>query len=502
MEHGSSAAPVIAREYLRVSHDSSGRARSVTEQHDDNERAGQRHGFALNGEAYKDPGISASRYTRKIRGDFARLLADLKAGRFGADVLVLWESSRGSRRVGEWATLIDLLEDARVRVFVTTHARMYDPANWRDRKSLLEDAVDNEADSAKKSDAVARALAANAAEGKPHGRITYGYKRLYDVRPDGRRVLTGQVPEPAEAAVVAELFARLRKGHSFKAIARDWKQRGITTRTGKEFTPEVLRGMALRPAYGGYRTYTPGASAGGVYTGPLPAEPNAAWPALVDLETFRDVRTMLLSPSRRTSRPGRGVHLLSLIAACAECGGPLSVMYRRGERMYRCRNRSCAMIAADDLDAYAEAVMLGYLAREDIVDELRSGDQDDAELTRARGELAAARGELAALRAAARARKLTVTTVMELEPALVADVERLEELERKLSAPPELAGLIEPGADVAARWADAPMAARRRVARILCSPAVLGTLAVHRSPETGRGHRVAAHQRVRWDRQP
>src|SRR6266567_9558500 len=93
------------REYLRVSQDRSGRARSVEEQHDDNMAAGQAHGFTINGEAYADVSLSASRYATKVRGEFRELLADLEHGRFGADVLVLWESSRGSRKVGEWVTL-------------------------------------------------------------------------------------------------------------------------------------------------------------------------------------------------------------------------------------------------------------------------------------------------------------------------------------------------------------------------------------------------------------
>lgn len=119
-----STAALTGREYLRVSQDRSGRARSVEEQHNESVRATEPHGITIHGEAYSDVSLSASRYATKVRGDFARLLADLSAGRFGAEVLVLWESSRGSRRVGEWATLVDLLQDAGVKVFVTTHAAL------------------------------------------------------------------------------------------------------------------------------------------------------------------------------------------------------------------------------------------------------------------------------------------------------------------------------------------------------------------------------------------
>jgi site-specific DNA recombinase len=203
------------------------------------------------------------------------------------------------------------------------------------------------------SDAISRALAANAAKGTPHGKTQYGYQRQYQLLPNGWRVFVAQLPEPAEAARIRELFRRLRKGHSLRAIARDYETQGVRTRTGKVFTSQHLGQMALNPCYGGYRVHVPGRTDGGVYRGDLPAEPNASWPPLVDAETFWAVRRMLRSKDRQTSRPGRGVHLLSMIAGCAECGGPMTVFYRRGERMYRCRQKSCATILADDLDAHA-----------------------------------------------------------------------------------------------------------------------------------------------------
>ena len=79
-----------AREYLRVSMDRSGRERSNDEQHADNQREAEANGWAL-GEHYADVG-SASRYATKARGNFETLVADLAADRFGAEVLILWES--------------------------------------------------------------------------------------------------------------------------------------------------------------------------------------------------------------------------------------------------------------------------------------------------------------------------------------------------------------------------------------------------------------------------
>ncbi|MBV9060989.1 MAG: recombinase family protein [Pseudonocardiales bacterium] len=215
---------IRARDYLRVSLDRSGRARSLDEQHADHQRLAAEQGWSLDQASYRDASASASRYARKSRDGFDRLIADLAQDRFGAQVLMVWESSRGSRRVSEWVSLLEWCERRGVRIHVYTHSRTYDPANGRDRRSLLEDAVDGEYESSKISARARRAVAANAVAGRPSGRIPYGYRRVFDPQ---TRQLIAQEPEPAEAAVVAELFGRLVAGHSLHSIARDFATRGI-----------------------------------------------------------------------------------------------------------------------------------------------------------------------------------------------------------------------------------------------------------------------------------
>jgi DNA invertase Pin-like site-specific DNA recombinase len=485
-----------AREYLRVSKDKSGRARSIDEQHQDNAHAGETHGFTVTGQPYSDVSLSASRYARKARGDFARLLGDLEQGRFGADLLVMWVSSRGSRRVGEWATLLDLLEDAGVLVHVTTHDRTYNPANWRDRKSLLEDAVKDEADSAEKSDAIRRAAKATAERGEAWGRIPFGYRRTYD--PVTRR-LVSQEPEPAEAAVVVEVFARLRCGDTLHGLERDFAARGIVTRAGNPFTPQAIRNLALRPVYAGLRVHEPG-NREGRYRGALDALVQGTWPALVDTETFTMVRAILLSPDRKTSRPGRGKHLLSLIAGADPCGGKLTATYRYGSRQYVCRDDACVRIGADDLDAVAERAILAYLSRDDVIAGLRiSNDGISPELAQVRADLAAARAELADWRRLARERKVTATSFAEIEPGIVEQVFRLEAREAELTTPSALL-VIPPGKDAARRWGAAEMPARRQVARLLLSRQAVGELRVTRTPTPGCKPAAAA-DRIVWLRE-
>jgi hypothetical protein len=177
----------------------------------------------------------------------------------------------------------------------------------------------------------------------------------------------------------------------------------------------------------------------------------------------------------------------------------LVASYRRGARRYECREKACVRIGADDLDTYAERAILSYLARDDVIATLRTVPDDSGELAQVRGELTAARAELADWRRLARERKVTATSFAEIEPGIVEQVFRLEAREAELSVPPALL-TIPPGRDVARRWAAAEMPARRQVARLLLSPAILGELRVTRTPTPGSKPALAA-DRVVWLRE-
>jgi hypothetical protein len=402
--------------------------------------------------------------------------------------------------VGEWVALIEACEDARVLIYVTSHGKTYDPADERDRRSLLEDAVDSEWESAKLSKRLRRSVASRAEEGRPHGRAPYGYRHVFD---PATGALSARVPEPAEAAVVAELFTRLHQGETLKAIAREFGARGIVTRgTSKRapqpFRPEYLRTMALTASYAGLRTHQPGRThRKGALEGAVPA----AWPAIVDAETFHAVHAMLNDPARRTSRPGRAVHDLSLIARCGACGGPLTVSYRSAAnrvREYFCREKSCVRVSADELDSYARDVVLAYLGRQENYAQLTAAPDAGPELDKVRAELAQARAELADWRRRAGRREVSAESFAAIEPAIAAGITALEQRDRELSTPAPLAWLLAPGEDLAARWKDAPVSAHRDAYRLLCSPRYLGYLSVCRSKVPR--HRLPVGQRVRWDR--
>jgi site-specific DNA recombinase len=486
LHDASSGETLIARDYLRVSkRDRSGRERSPDEQHEDNLRHAGDHDWTL-GESYRDVG-SASRYARKGRDDFSRLLTDLQADRFAADVLILWESSRGSRRVSEWVELIELCVERGVRIYVTTHSRIYNPANTRDRRSLLEDAVDSEYEAGKTSDRLQRSHAARAAEGKAVGRLSYGYKRVYD---DGK--LIGRAPDTT-AQHVRELFDRFASGVSMRAIALDWQARGIVNGQGRPFTGPQLRDMLRNRVYIGERVHMPGQISRWWRAPELAEITPGQWEPVVDREVFFAVQAILNDPARVTTRPGGAKHLLSMFTVCDTCDGPMCVLTQRGRSVYRCRAKGCAQVYKDELEEFALVAIEHYLSSPDIYRQ-PEGDGSAVELQQARAELAELRAHYRELRASFRARRISIAAFEEAEPGTLSDIEAVAERVRLLETPPVLRGLLQPGADVRQHLRGTDDPARRLIAQYVLTPDRAGQLRVLPSPS--RGHHVPIHRRV------
>lgn len=516
------ARTLTAREYLRVSKDKSGRAKSTTEQHDENMPEIAAFGWALHPDPYTDVNKSASRYAEKDRDDFLRLIADLRADTFGADILSLWESSRGSRQVGEWVEMLDLCEKLGILIHVTTHHRTYDPRNGRDRRSLLEDAVDSEYASYKTSVQMLRSHRAIAAAGIPNGKPPVGYVRLYD--PVTRRLIT-QVPDdspegraqaeriaeqmgtPAPKPVapyIRELFDRIRRGHSVKSIAADYAERGLripikeddegNVTGGTPYSPQHLRVLATRHAYTALRVHRPERrnSPEDITT------VEGTWAPLVDRETFYAVQDLLADPERKTIRPGKGKYLVSMIAKCDLCGAPMIAHDVTTSRptVYKDKNGH-AQIRMAELDDFVEDAILGYLAEGHLGRTIAERDQASEALRTVRGQIAELENRLDAL---ADDTSLPERVLSRRTTALVKDITEARKVERSLSTPSVLAGLIDPDKSLTEWWADALMPTKRQVAKIILSPEYLGELRIVRVRRGNQHNRPSVEERVRWRR--
>jgi site-specific DNA recombinase len=190
---------------------------------------------------------------------------------------------------------------------------------------------------------------------------------------------------------------------------------------------------------------------------------------------------ILTAEERNTTRPGRGKYLFSGIAQCGVCAGPLSVSYFRDNwkpnGVYRCFRHGHVNIDRVELDSVGETAILAYLRRNDVYEALAAASNNsDAALASVRDELGEARSQHRDLAAQVRDGKLSASFAAMSEPGMLKRIQKLEARERELSTPDALRGFV--GHSEA--WPDAPMSARREVARLLLSADMIGTLCLNR----------------------
>ena len=125
------------------------------------------------------------------------------------------------------------------------------------------------------------------------------------------------------------------------------------------------------------------------------------WPPLVDEDTYWRAVAVLSNPARKPKgggiRPGRSRWLLSYLAKCGVCGGPISMRHlpRTGGQTayYRC-GRGCVSAPLEWLDELATVGVVMFCAKSPLYEVLTRGD--DREAQAAKDEADAERERLAA----------------------------------------------------------------------------------------------------------
>src|SRR5918998_635237 len=349
--------------YGRVSQlktDGVDRERSVDQQQAENEKAAVRRGWTVTAR-YSDPGRSASRFARRARENWERVLAAIRAREF--DVLVVWETSRASREAEEWLPLLGECRRSGIQIYVTSDDELYDLSKPKQWKTLATDGIHNAYTSEETSLRVKRDADASAEAGRPHGQVLYGYERIYDPK---TRELIEQRPHPEHAPVVADIITGVYKGESLMSIARRLNDAGIASPRGAKWTMRTVRRVALNQGYIGLRGHN-GHTTRGI------------WPAIVDPAVFYGAKRILTDPKRTITRPGRAKWLASCIATCEVCGGWMAVIHRGGSRtVYQCRDVGHVRIERTAVDDYLTALVVERLSRPDAYSHLPDGADESA----------------------------------------------------------------------------------------------------------------------------
>ncbi|ATH97385.1 MULTISPECIES: recombinase family protein [Dermabacter] len=326
--------PLRAVVYVRISDDPEGTERGVDRQASDCRAYAAAHGWEVaavfrenDTSAFKQRTItlpSGERVRRVIRPQFRAMLTHLTDGH--AQVMVAYDLDRAVRDPRDLEDLIDakVLGGFTVRS-VTGSLRLDTDSDVAMARVLVAMANKSSADTARR---VARAAKQQAIEGAWHGgRVPFGY----------RAEAGALVTDPVTGPLVVEMYQRVLAGDSLYRIRKDWNARGILTTHGCAWSDRTLKMVLYNPSNKGVREYRP-VMPDGSRAKTSKMQVKAAWPALVDEDTWQQVSDVLdaRKQARSFHQPGTGaakrMYPFSGLIRCSKCG---TAMIHRGG-VYQC----------------------------------------------------------------------------------------------------------------------------------------------------------------------
>lgn len=461
--------------YARVSDDREGRSRSTGQQVKDGKAWCEREGIPVI-DTIIDDDIGASRYSRKKRDGYDRVLELLEAPSKRRRILVSWESSRAQRDLEVYVKLRKICEKS--GSLWCYDGRIYDMTDPSDRRRTANDAVEDEYEVERTRRRVMRDLRANAQAGRPHGKLAYGYRIVRDERtgwainrvPDEDVIDSeGNLVRVGTAPIVREIAKRLLAGDSVYSIAVDLNRRGIPSprpiqkgpKKGQpgRWIPQTITLMMKSPTYAGLR----------VANGVVIRE--GTWKPILTLEEHEQLVALLGDPTRKTHRGSDPVWLLSFIATCGVCGSHVTRLHPRGVDVYVCAAKFCVARSIWQVDRLVEQAVIERLEAPDIGELLSKNDGQAADAFKEVREL---QKRLDRFVDRAADGEISDESLGRIEARLKPQIEAAK---RRANAPirsPLVRELVEKG-NARERWPTFTVQQKREVIRSLCEVIIFKT---------------------------
>ncbi len=419
--------PLRTAVYLRISSDREHNELGVARQREAiaTKFNGDRHQFV--GE-YMDNDVPGT--GRKRRGEFERLMHDVRAGHIDAIVAQEWPRLERNREDG--VRIIETCQARRVRLmFVKGPDLDFSDAAGRligdQMSSIARFEIEQKAER-QSAGQRQRARQGRAPKGmRPLGYDTAGHviaheaeavKAIYSAFAAGSSLraiaaaLSGQadppdaaekrIPESVPAlpkhsrTVMIERNARREKEN--KTLPPEQRKRIREVPDDGEWSPSTVLGILRNPRYAGYSTYTPKTEQpdGGkrrswrasILRDEAGEPVRGQWEPLVDEGVWSDVQDKLDAPERVTNRGGTDRrHLGSGLYRCGLCGERV----RAHSGRYRCAGH--IMRSRELIDHYVSTAVRYRLGREDLADLLPS--RDEPRMAQIREEIGTHRAKIA-----------------------------------------------------------------------------------------------------------
>lgn len=262
---------------------------------------------------FTDPGYSAKNTDRP---DYQAMMDRIRTGEFTH--LVVWKIDRISRNLLDFASMYDELK--RLGVTFVSKNEQFDTSSAIGEAMLKIILVFAELERNMTSERVTAVMLSRANNGQWNGgRVPYGYSWDKESR-------TFSVVEQ-EAKVIRRMAELYEQYQSLLYVAKYMNEAGITTKTGKQWTPTTVRTMLTNPWYIGNYVYNVHSDGKGTEK-----RSEDEWitvedhhPAILDERLFYRIK-FLLTRNKRGGVPAsqtyvrKNIHIFGGLLRCAKCG--------------------------------------------------------------------------------------------------------------------------------------------------------------------------------------
>ncbi|WP_171050284.1 recombinase family protein [Nocardia cyriacigeorgica] len=454
--------------YARVSDDRDGRSRSTGQQIKEGKAWCKREGIPII-ETVIDDDLGASRYSRRKRDGYDRVLEMLEAPSKRRRILVSWESSRAQRDLKVYLKLREICEES--GALWCYDGRVYDMTDPADRRRTAIDAIEDEYEVERTRKRVLRDMRDNALAGRPHGKVAYGYRIIRDER-TGRPVdrvpdedvvdAEGNLVRVGAATIVREIARRLLDGESIRSITIDLNRRGVPAprpmqkgpNKGKpgKWLAQTITTLMRSPTYAGLR----------VANGKVIRQ--GTWKPILTMDQHERLLALLTDPNRKTHRGSAPAWLLTFIAICGVCGSHVTRLAPRGTDMYVCATQFCVARSIKGVDRLVEQAVIERLMSDDIF-ALMAKSSDEA--ARAYEEERKLKQRLNKYISMAASGEISEESFIQIDKDLRAKIKAAESKARAKFTSPLVRKLAE-GGNAREEWPRLDIMEKRQVIRELC----------------------------------
>jgi DNA invertase Pin-like site-specific DNA recombinase len=424
--------PVPVGTYYRISEDMAGDAKGVARQREDCLNLARLRRWEP--VQYEDNDLSAYK-PNVVRPDFEQMLKDLDAGIIKG--VVVYNLDRLTRQPRELERLIEIYDRHQGLIFASLEGDINLATSDGRTMARVLVAFANKAssDTARRVKRKQQDLATKEFKLVHGGRVPFGWM------PDG------ETADPAAKREILKAHERIMSGDKISDIRDDWLARDVIpkSRSGKRFGKKeglqhsTVTRMLTNPALAGIKVYR-----GEVVRGEGGEPVKGAWEPLCSPERLEEVTAELEGRSNRHV-PSNASYLLSGIARCGKCGGPMRGQYRKDRKDNRIPAYCC----------HQEKGGCGGVSRkaepiDDLIIDLILADEERVKQKAAvtapswegAAQLAEVQGEIEELKQAKDKGLVSISTVIQFMPGLEAKRDKLLAEQRRALAAQRTAQVI------------------------------------------------------------